>query len=150
MRGRALAHHQRVLAKQWHLVRLHGNIFCAWRQHAHKLQASIPGNVSSCLLSAAFELLRLGTMQDLAVSLSVVRQSSWHYCTAQDAASLQTCTLHQHPALLHMSKPISPSRVMLVAPHQDSPAESPYVHDLSSLSRRSCAVSWHHRGRQQL
>ncbi|DBA72932.1 TPA: hypothetical protein ACH3X2_009886 [Trebouxia sp. C0005] len=38
VRSRKLRRAQRVMAGQWHLVRLHVNILCAWRSHAHKLQ----------------------------------------------------------------------------------------------------------------
>ncbi len=38
VRSRKVRRAQRVLAGQWHLVRLHATILCAWRSHAHKLQ----------------------------------------------------------------------------------------------------------------
>ncbi|DBA85972.1 TPA: hypothetical protein ACH3X1_005510 [Trebouxia sp. C0004] len=38
VRSRRVRLAQRVVAGQWHLVRLHANILCAWRNHAHKLQ----------------------------------------------------------------------------------------------------------------
>ena len=38
VRSRKVRRAQRVMAEQWHLVRLHANILCAWRSHAHKLQ----------------------------------------------------------------------------------------------------------------
>ncbi len=40
VRSRKVRQAQRVLARQWHLVRLHANILCAWRSHAHKLQVT--------------------------------------------------------------------------------------------------------------
>ncbi len=40
VRGRKVERAQRVLAGQWHLVRLHASIFGAWRGHAHKLQVT--------------------------------------------------------------------------------------------------------------
>ncbi|KAL0052575.1 hypothetical protein WJX82_004127 [Trebouxia sp. C0006] len=62
VRSRKVRRAQRVMAGQWHLVRLHANILCAWRSQAHKLQVMRSKLVSQTQPLPAVSLTSRGDM----------------------------------------------------------------------------------------